>query len=218
MSDKDTNPPVPGNSGSNAGADDMDSNDAKSEAKPFLVTDDFDLENLRVRSGSASVPSKEGSETVRIEKPNRMRYVNVHLNWRETLYIIPADEKRKTYLVVPAIAEQFPQLCRTALLVPYASQQGNYYLWPILLEDRAGRVSDYSESAIQRVREGAGWWCRYEADQDNRSYRIYVAAEQPPSPVWPSGGMGHLVRKGFEDRIVTSSGHDLIRRLLGQKA
>jgi hypothetical protein len=186
-----------------------------SSARPFSVTDDFDLKKLRARSGPSAASSSSGSDTVRLEKPNKMRFVFVHPTWREELYIIPADEKRKPYLVVADVAEQFPQFCRAALIVPYASQHNNWFLWPILLEDRTGRISDFSESAIQRVHEANGRWARFEANLDNRSYELYVAAEQREPPKWPSGGIEYLIRRAFEDRIITNIQHLVIRQLLG---
>jgi hypothetical protein len=181
--------------------EDLGSKNSSSSPRP-LVTEDFDLAKLRARSGTSAAATTPASNTVRVEKPNPMRFVYIHPSWRETLYIIPKDEKRKPYLVVPDVEEQFPQLCRAALIVPYASEHGNWFLWDILLENRAGRISDFSESALQRVHEADGRWVRIESDMDNRSYRMYVAPRQRDPPTWPSGGMGYLIRKGFEDRII----------------
>ncbi len=155
--------------------DNSSGKDNSSDTKPF-VTEDFNLEELRAHSSPTGAPSLSGSDTVRIDKPNRWRFVYVHPSWREILNVIPADEKRKAYAVSQSVAEQFPQFCRAALIVPYASQHGNYFLWPVLLENRTGRISDFSDSAIQRVQEANGRWVRFEADMDNRSYHLYVAS------------------------------------------
>jgi hypothetical protein len=197
-------------------ADAPENSPAPTSARPFLVTEDFDLAKLRAHSGTSAATATTASSTIRIEKPNRMRFVFVHPTWREFLFIIPPDEKRKTYLVVPSVAEQFPQFCRTALIFPYASKHGNVFLWHILQEDRTGRISDYSDSFMQRLEEAKGRWARFEADQDNRSYRVFIAAEQPAPPAWPSGGMEYLIRKAFEDRIITIETHSVIRELLGE--
>jgi hypothetical protein len=213
MSDKkktQQKPPKPeGNGNTNSKSDPA--------TKPFLVTEDFDLDKLRVRGRTSAAAPPADTGTVRVEKPNRMRFFYVPPTGREILYIVPADEKRKAHLAVPAVAEQFPQFCRAALIVPYASNQANWFLWAILLEDRAGRISDYSESAMQRVQEANGLWVRFEADTDNRSYRLYVAGQQPEPPTLPPGGIEALIRRAFEDRIITSDKHPVIQELLGEK-
>jgi hypothetical protein len=70
---------------------------------------------------------------------------------------------------------------------------------------------------MQRVAEAAGRWARFEADWDNRSYRLYFAADQRDPLTPPPGGFEFLIQKGFEVRIVDSITHPLIRELLGQK-
>jgi hypothetical protein len=104
------------------------------------------------------------------------------------------------------------------LLVPYASKAGNFYLWAILLEDRSGRVSDYSESAQQRVSEARGRWCRFEADLDNKSYRLYAAAEQPELPQWPQPGFEYLIHKAFAGRTILDDRHEVVLQLEGVRA
>jgi hypothetical protein len=195
---------------------DFESKSSSASTQPFLVTDDFDLAKLRARSDTPAASPAPASDTVRIEKPNRMRFVYVHPDWREVLYIIPADEKRKTHLVYSDVAKRFPQFCRATLIVPYASKHGNWFLWPILLEDRTGRISDYSDSAIQRVQEANGRWVRFEANLDNRSYEMYVATEQQDPPADPAGGFGYLIRRALEDRIIRAETHPIIRELLGE--
>jgi hypothetical protein len=198
----------------------VDSASDSSSNKPFLVTEDFDLNKLRAHSGPSAASSASTIsivETVRVERPNKMYFFYIHPTWRETLYIMPADKKRKAHLVVPAIAERYPQFCRVALIVPYSSQYNNWFLWPIHLEDRTGRIHEYNESKIECVYKASGKWARFEADNDNSSYRLYIAEEQRDPPIEPQGGMPNLIRRAFEDRVITTEDHSLIRELLGKR-
>jgi hypothetical protein len=180
------------------------------------VVEDFDLNAFRTDSDiEEPIEGETEVDTVRVEKPNRMEYVYIHPEWHDTLHIIPPSDKRKTCLVTPAVAKRHAEFCRKAFVVPYGSKAGNFYLWAILLEDKSGRVSDYAESALGRIEQGRGQWCRFEADLDNRSYRLYRAIEQKEPPQWPAQGLDFLVLKAFEGRMIADDNHEIIRQLVG---
>ena len=55
---------------------------------------------------------------------------------------------------------------------------------------------------MQRVEQGAGQWCLYEADVNKQKYRLTVAEVQQEAPEWPAEGCREVVvaEAHFADR------------------
>jgi hypothetical protein len=183
------------------------------------IEQEFDLNAFRVDPGPIAMPVESSIDAVRVEKPRRMEFVFVHPDWRDYIWIIPGDFKGKweAHLVAPKIAVAYPQVCRKVLVVPYADVNGNYYLWPIPQEDAAGRINEYNRSAMRRVVQAAGRWCQFEANLGNHTYNLYEAVDQREAPQWPPEGITFLIKKAFEDRLVTTADHPIFRTVCGRK-
>jgi hypothetical protein len=183
------------------------------------VTADFDLDAFRADPGPIANPVESGVDAVRVDKPRKMEFVFIHPDWREYIWIIQGDFKRRrdAHLVLPAVAKGMTNICRRVLVVPYCADDGNYYLWPIPQEDPTGRINEYNKSAMRQVARAAGKWCQFEANLGNQTYNLYEAIVQREAPSWPPGGLNFLIHKAFEDRIVTAKDHPLFTQLRGRQ-
>jgi hypothetical protein len=181
------------------------------------VEADFDLNALRAGPDAEAISTPD-FDTVLAEKPKKTSFVYVHREWRIELFLLLLDEgeSRYTHVLLPSVARKFPQICRKAMLVPYADRENGLYLWPILLEDSAGKLNSYSESALERVRQGAGQWFRYAADRVHQRYNIYAAHEQAAAPEWPAGGLADLVKAAFRGGIIANADAEILRQRLGR--
>lgn len=194
---------------------------AKDPAEPTTgsVTTDFDLEMFRAEPGPVAIPVEGGIDAVRVVKPPKMEFIFIHPTWREYIWMILPDFKRRreAHLVLPAIAKSLPNICRRVLLVPYCSDDGNYYLWYIPQEDATGRINEYNKSAMRQLERAADKWCQFEANMGNQTYNVYEAIQQREAPSWPPQGLDFLIRKAFEDRIITTKDHPLLGQLRGRQ-
>jgi len=193
--------------------------DTLSISPPPSVTDDFDLDGFRASPTPLVVPVDGGVAAVRVRKPRGTDYVFVHPEWREFIWIIPEDfrRKREAHIVLCKIAEAHSDICRKVLVVPYCGDDNNYYLWPIPQEDATGRINDYNKSAMQQIARSIGRWSQFVADLGNQSYRLFEMVEQRDAPSWPTGGIWFLIRKAFEDRIIATKDHVLFSQIRGRK-
>jgi hypothetical protein len=181
------------------------------------VEADFDLEALRAGPEAETTASPD-FDTVEVRKPKKTTFIYLHSEWRIDMYLLLPDEteRRYTHAVLPDVARKFPKICRKHTLVPYADRENGMYLWPIPLEDATGNLNDYSRSALKRVCQGAGQWCRYEADLAHQRYAMYIQHEQIAAPEWPAGGLSHLVKAAFQGNIIANAGAEILRQRMGR--
>jgi hypothetical protein len=168
-------------------------------AAPPAINQEFDLESFRADPGPVVVPVESGIDAVRVEKPRRMEFVFVHPEWRDYIFVILSDFKKKqeAHLVAPKVAVVYPQICRKVLIVPYADMNNNYFLWPILQEDMSGRINEFNRSAMRRAAQAAGHWCQFEANLGNQTYNLYAAVDPREAPQWPPEELTFLIRKAI---------------------
>jgi hypothetical protein len=183
------------------------------------VTDDFDLDSFRASPEPLVAPVNEGVAAARVRKPRGTDFVFMHPEWRELIWVIPDDfeRRREAHLVLPAIAARHLDICRKVLLVPYCSDDNNYYLWPVLQEDASGRINGFNKSAMQQIARSKGRWSQFVANMGNQSYTLYDMTDQREAPTWPAGGIRFLIKTAFEDRIIAAHDHPLFRQLRGRK-
>jgi hypothetical protein len=181
--------------------------------------DDFDLDSFRASPTPLTAPVDGGVAAVRVRKPRGTDYVFVHPEWRELIWIIPEDFKRRreAHLVLPMVAASHLDICRKVLLVPYCGDDSNYYFWPVPQEDATGRINDYNKSAMQQIARSVGRWSQFVANLGNQSYTLFEMVDQREAPSWPAGGVKFLIKKAFEDRIISAKDHPLFRQLRGRK-
>jgi hypothetical protein len=187
-------------------------------SKKLSVEADYDLETLRA-GPDAEATAEPDFDTVVVEKPKKTMFVNVHPEWRFDAWVLLPEESewQFTHLLVPGVAKRFPQICRRVRLAPYADRENGMYLWPLLLEDSSGTLSKISSSALGRVQQGAGQWCRYEAFSKKQRYNLYFAEDQIPPPEWPAEGLSRLVKAAFQGHIIANTGAEILRQRLGRQ-
>jgi hypothetical protein len=206
---------IPPGSVNGGGKFDLNELGSKPAAKHPSVTADFNFEELRAPSGPV-IPEGPDLSDVTAQRPRGTEVIYVHPEWRFELYVIPPGRQEPFYAVKPDIAKKHLQICRKALIVPYADRSNQLFLWPILLENQSGSINEYSRSALARVEQGAGKWCQYEADLNKQKYRLIEAEVQQGAPDWPPEGLAYMVKCAFEDRIIGDSEHEKLRLRRGK--
>ena len=185
---------------------------------PSTIGGDFNFAEFRAPATPTFVAVDEGISPVRVKKPDKTTTFYVHETWREYAYLLPGTQKYEAHLVLPDVAAHFPDLCRRVLLVPYCDSDGNFGIWAINQEDQTGEIHPFSQSAMQQVKRSIGKWCQILANKGNNSYRLFFANDQRKPPNWPSKGFPFLLQKAFEDRIIKTVDHPLLRQLRGREA
>jgi hypothetical protein len=198
--------PPPATSVNGAVAESIDSFAAPLPSSDVL--NDFDIEEFRADTSMPVSQPVEDSRTVLVMKPKSLQPVYIHPHWKMGLYLLPAEfGKRDAHLVLPKVAQRCPKQCRWYMARAYADQNGNFYLWPIPLENKTGKPNTFVESALRQIDLSIGKWCHFETNMDIKVYEAHAMIDQPPAPNWPDGGIENLVKLAFRDRIIRDINH-----------
>jgi hypothetical protein len=134
----------------------------------------------------------------------------------------PSDDdsgRGDIFLVKPNMFPAFGNLISPRQLFVCLTAQGKVYLWPAKLPrpGRRGGGMRYSETGLKGAELGKTKWVRVWADQDFQCYRTEHPMDEFPEPDWSNvPPLLELVRRAFDDgRIIASSSHPEVRRLLG---
>jgi hypothetical protein len=156
--------------------------------------------------------------TVPVRKPNRQDFVRVHPDpaYRLTpTAIIELSEDRETYLLSPAIAQQFPGEFSVVTLYTAINRQGVTQLWPVKLPGEDGRQLEWHRTAAVAAERAIERWIRVTSNMSSRGYDIFEASGELPEPVWPDIPFEEILKIAFRDRYVDDVSHPLLQKLRG---
>jgi hypothetical protein len=218
--------PLDSPSGSSTSNELAASTDRTAEGEPSPATaapapDPFDPASLRLSQDiAASIGVKKALLTVPVRKPDKSWFVRVHPdeNYRLQTAVIELKEDRETYLVS---RELWPELAAEATFSPRAlftaiNRQGVLFLWPVKLPGTAGRVDEWSRTALEAAELAAKRWVRVVANMSLGAYEVFQATGQLNEPEWPETPFHELLRIAFKDRFIQSQDHPVLRRLRGE--
>jgi hypothetical protein len=157
--------------------------------------------------------------TVPVRKPNRQEFFRVH---SDPLYrltpaaIIELKEDRETYLMTPAMAQQFPDEFAPATLFTAINRQGVLFLWPVKLPGPDGKQNVWHRSAAEAAELAMSKWFRLMANMSLGAYELFEATGDWSDPVWPGLLLPEILKIAFRDHYIDSPDHPLIKRLLGE--
>jgi len=163
---------------------------------------------------------KKAPSSVPIAKPGKSLWFYIHPNteWRrEALLIESGDMGKEWYAIDEDVAIQVEDLISHRLLVPCSSLQGNWFLWPVKVSDRSGRLDAGSESTLRVVTDWAGHWVRITWNPDLRAYDVHHRKVDKAPPADPEGGYKSLWSRAFRGRFIEDSEHPVIAAILGAK-
>jgi hypothetical protein len=188
-------------------------------AKPEAPSDPFDLNTLRLGQNFVETTSVKKLVTkVPVRKPNKQDFIRVHPdpNYRLVFALIELkDDRDEIYVVTPAMAQELPGECFTAVLYTVINRQGVVTLWPGKLPAPDGRVNAWHQSAHEAAERAMTRWVRVMSNMSLGAYEIYEASSTIPDPVWPELTYDDLVRIAFRGKVVNSFDHPIIKRLRG---
>jgi hypothetical protein len=205
-------------------------------ASPSPVAQTYKAEDLVSEDDSPSAGTRVDTEIeiVRVGKTDRfVAYLPVsYFGW-----IIPEDRdsRRPAHLVAPNIAKAHKSICRRVRFAFYVDPDRNFGTWPILLEDKSGRVNEWNLSALAKVDmaldDSAKGICQWHSIRTNgegqpKGYGLWRAdeAEELGTPAWPTDGMHSLndvakllLNIAFKDRIIADENHEVLRKQRGKR-
>lgn len=163
------------------------------------------------------VPQKLLSQ-VPVRKPRKdqwVRTVEDTERWKPWM-LIELKEESEMYLVTPQLAGLLhgePTLIHSRL-VPYVTDAGVVFLWPIRMPDSYGRLNPWHESSLQAAETATKQWVRIAPNTQRGGYEVFTAQFEK-EPAWPTESDDELIRIAFKNKFISTMDHPVIRRLKG---
>jgi hypothetical protein len=182
--------------------------------------DPFDITNLRLPQNFVDqVGVEKVITTVPCRKPNRQEFFRVHSveTFRLETAVFEDQLGRDTYLVTPKLMTgELSGEVKPVCLFTCINRQGDIFLWPAKLSGADGRSNSWNESALQAAKEAESSWIRLAANMNAGYYDTFKASGEIPEPEWPDLSFQELIRLSFQDRMIKSHDHPVLRALRGE--
>jgi hypothetical protein len=164
-----------------------------------------DLEAIRlVDDGVALV---ERVTTIPVRKPAKTWFIRTRteaeFSFLATIFEDRDDARGDVYFVLPAARHLLEGLTKTVQLTLAANVQGIAFLWPVAVEDGAGR--SWNSSARAALDLSRTTWVRVQPDMTLAAYRLFTAKCQIDEPRWPDLSMQEILKISFGDRIIADA-------------
>lgn len=164
-----------------------------------------------------AIPVKKALTTVRVRKPHRHEWVQVHSGgeWTATVGLFSDKNDGEQYLVEPNMLSELRDEIRRAALYATISRQGAVFLWPVVLPGADGKWNDWHRSAAEAVKLARSKWVRVVSNRAAGGYDVELPQAELPDPEWPEADFGQLIGLAFRDRIIDSEQHPVLLNLRG---
>jgi hypothetical protein len=165
---------------------------------------------------------------VPIRKPNKQRFFVIKEgdDWQGEFNVIILKEEKEYYVLtqdyMPPI-ELMGDTARVQLNLGQYSDDGSVFLMPTMIpkpEDEDKKWTSWVRSQIRCIEMAKKTPIRMQANMSEGGYRPTISEITPDIPPLPEGKtFDDFIKRAFEDgdRIVNSSDHQVVRKLLGKK-
>ena len=179
-----------------------------------------DLNGLRLSVDEVdTIGSKEILTRVPVRRPQRGEYVRVNPNPEMSIVVTiytDKDDRDEVFFVAPSMRGVLAEDLKAVLLVTAISRRGTLFIWPLQIPSEENPIGrSWHESARKAAEIAKGTWVRIIADKSLGGYRARAAEGKLADPVWPEVTFNELLEIAFQDRIIQSGDHPVVRRLRG---
>ena len=170
---------------------------------------DQDYADLEVETVITSIP---------VRKPNRQEFVRVHPDptFQASVALIEFQEDREFYLVAREILKSAADYFTPVTLYTTINRQGAFFLWPAKMPKLGGRVLAWHQSAHRAADLAKTHWVQLKANMSCHAYDVSVAKGDLAEPEWPEMSFEEIFRLAFQDHVIDSLDHPVLRRLEGR--
>ena len=180
-----------------------------------------DLEAVRLRpEDTADIGTREILTRVPVRRPRRDEFFRCHPNPEMSLAVtvfVDRQEQDDVYFVAPAMRGALAEDLRAVHLQLTISRRNTVFIWPLTLPNADNPLGrSWHESAFKAREIAKIHWVRIFADKSLNGYRVMQAEGHLSEPEWPKDkSFNDLLAIAFEDRIIMTEDHPVVRRLRG---
>jgi hypothetical protein len=175
----------------------------------------FDLAALRV-SQDLEPATRPDFGFIRLGKPNKRVFIRTfHIPAQSETYWLLDDVESEVYIVTPDLALELGSDAYPACLVPYVTRDHVAGIWPIKVGRSGAKPNSWNVSAYHAAQAAEENWVRVQSNMAMSCYDIRIATGTFEEPLYPNESYDALVGRAFDGRVIDSTGHPTIQKLLG---
>ena len=177
--------------------------------------DKFDLAALRV-SQDLEPATRPDFGFIRLGKPNPRVFIRTFLVPEQTeTYWLLMDEEKELYAVTQNLAIELGSDAYPVCLVPYVTRDPVAGIWPIKVGRSGAKPNSWNVSAYQAACTAEKNWVRVQSNMTMGCYDTKIATGTFEEPLHPDESYDELVGRALDGRVIESTGHPVIQKLLG---
>ena len=168
------------------------------------------------KKNPAAPVGKRTQATYPIMKPMKSKYVRVHPGADYRLHNILTytdSDTQEMYYVSPdlELPESVADCTKVSDLYAAQTHDGTIFIWFVHHSDTC-----WFRAAKKAVQTCVSFWRRVVARKAANTYDLYAPEQPIPDPTWEDlPPFLDMVEIAFEDRLITSADHPVIRKLRG---
>jgi hypothetical protein len=182
-----------------------------------------DLESIRLTQDFAALAGvKKLIKTIPIRKPSKEWFVRTHPDESYRIQTLVLELKdsadREIYRVARPLWEELANepTVSPRMLVTTINKQGVLFVWPIRLPGVDGKIDTWNQSALIAAEEAKSKWVRVTGSMNLGGYEIFAESKRPVDPTWPEITFAEIIRTAFQDKVIDSLEHPVLKRLRGE--
>jgi hypothetical protein len=177
--------------------------------------DKFDLATLRV-SQDLEPATRPDFGLIRLGKPNKRVFIRTFQvpDLSETYWLLE-DVENELYMVTPNLAIELGSDAYPACLVPYVTRDHVAGIWPVKVGKLGAKPNSWNVSAYHAAKAAEENWVRVQSNMTMSCYDTKVATGTFEEPLLPGDSYGEFVGRAFDGRVIESTVHPVIQKLLG---
>jgi hypothetical protein len=120
--------------------------------------------------------------------------------------------------VTPDLWSELVDHLRKVRLFVCIDRRSNVFLWPAKLPSADGSASARSwyQSGLRAAEQAKTLWVKIQGNKAIGAYDVIVAKGDLGDPSWPDYSFQKLIDIAFQDRLISSLDHPVIKDLYGE--
>ncbi len=179
--------------------------------------DPFDPARYRLTENT-QIGVEKAVTVISCSKPNKQQFVRVHASedYRMQTALLEDKLNGESYLVSPELWDELAGEIAPMFLFASITKTNNIFLWPVKVPDTDGRRNNWHVSALRAAELAMEKWVRVGANMQDGKYDCMVAKGDIPAPEWPAMTFGEMLKICFQDRLIDSMDHPMLKQLRGE--
>jgi len=155
-----------------------------------------------------------------VGRPNSQTFFRSHPSkeYHFMTHCLTDKEENKLYVLNQKILNELAELSdqvRMTTLYLCVNSKNDPFLFPVPLPDSEGRWNSWHESQSKCVKQAQKTWIRMQPNRSVQGYDVFAAEGNRTKPEFPNMPLEKILSIAFDDSIIDSMEHPLIKKLRG---